>query len=100
MKTEGRSASGSINGTPASEFTPEDLAKIFHYPSIGQLFSETAPETAGDFAARLTSTRDQLETVVRRGDRAEADRAGTAIKGINVTLDFLESLQRGRAGER
>lgn len=79
-------------------FSAEELAKIFHYPSIGQLFSESNSAALDDLKARIASTRDRLENIVRHGTREDADRAGVVIKGINVTLDFLLSLQKLRAG--
>jgi hypothetical protein len=99
MNTEGKLAS-SEDKKEVAEFSAEDLAKIFHYPSIGQLFSDPTSAASDDFKSRMVSTRDQLEKVVRHGSREDADKAGVVINGINVTIDFLSSLQRMRVGEK
>lgn len=95
MSTESKLA-----GQKASDeepgFSAEDLAKIFNYPSIGQLFTESNASAFEDFRSRLISTRDNLEKVVRLGSRDEADKARTAVNGISVTLDFLQSLHQMR----
>lgn len=80
-------------------FTADDLARLFNYPSIGELFSDSDSAKLDSFRSRLASTRDQLEKVVRHGSREEADKAGVAIKGIDVTLDFLLSLDQMRISE-
>ena len=79
-----------------AHFTQEDLAKLYDYPSIGQLFSEPDTQRLDAFCRRLTATRENLERVVRYGDRAEAERASRAIRAVEVTLDFLQSLQKMR----
>lgn len=83
-------------GKELSEFSAEDLAKLFHYPSIGQLFSSSNSSEIEAFRSRLISTQDHLEKVVRYGSREDADRANIVIKSIGVTLDFLSSLQEMR----
>jgi hypothetical protein len=100
MSTESKLASREDSGKEVSEFSAEDLGKLFHYPSIGQLFSGSDSAAIGEFKARMISTRDQLEKIVRHGSREDADRAGIVIKSINVTLDFLSSLQEMRLGEK
>jgi hypothetical protein len=100
MSTERKSATGENGEREAWALGEEDLAKIFNYPSIGQLFSESNTAPLDEFRSRLTSTRDELEKIVRHGNRAEADRAGTAINGVNVTLDFLQSLHEMRIAEK
>lgn len=100
MNTEGISAPREQSSEKAAEFSAEELAKIFHYPSIGQLFSDANSAALDDFRSRITSTRNRLENIVRHGSRQDADRAGVVVNGINVTLDFLLSLQKLRAGEK
>lgn len=100
MSTEGKLASRPESDNESAGFTAEDLAKIFHYPSIGHLFSDSNSTAIADFTSRITATRDELEKVVRHGNREEADRAGVVVKGINVTLDFIASLEQMRASEK
>jgi hypothetical protein len=80
----------------APQFSAEDLAKLYDYPSIGQLFSEADTRRLDEFCLRLRATRENLERVVRYGDRQDAERAARAIRAVDVTLDFLQSLQKMR----
>lgn len=77
----------------------ETLAKIFDYPAIGELFSENSSFRLDEFRSKLSSTRDELERIVRYGSRDEADGAMRAVRGIEVTLEFLEKLQEMRLSE-
>jgi hypothetical protein len=99
MTTEDNQASSENIGSEVPEFGTEDLVSIFHYPSIGHLFSDATSTALADFTSRMVAARDQLEKLVRHGSRQDADQAGIVIKGINVTLDFISSLERMRAGE-
>ena len=100
MSTERELSTREESGKEVKEFTAEDLAKLFHYPSIGQLFGDSNTTAIDEFTSRMVSTRDQLEKIVRHGSRADADKAGVVISSINVTLDFLSSLQEMRRGEK
>lgn len=100
MRTESTIAQPDDGEEERAEFSAEDLAKIFHYPSIGQLFSDPTPASIDGFTSRMVSTRDQLEKIVRHGSREDADKAGTVVKSINVTLDFLQTLQSMRVGDK
>ena len=77
----------------------QDLAKLFNYPSIGELFSGNDSRRLDEFSLKLNTTRENLERIVRYGNRDEADRATRAIRGIEVTLDFLKTLQNLRQQE-
>lgn len=79
-----------------NEFDAEDLAQIFNYPSIGQLFDDSDPQRLEVFRSRLSNTRENLERVIRYGNRDEAVRAEKAARAINITLDFLDTLQKMR----
>jgi LDH2 family malate/lactate/ureidoglycolate dehydrogenase len=77
----------------------QDLAKLFNYPSIGELFSGQDSQRLDDFSSKLQTTRENLERIVRYGNRDEAARATRAVRGIEVTLDFLKTLQDLRQQE-
>ncbi len=84
------------NDLSANEQYSEDLAKLFNYPSVGELFSGTDTRRFDEFCAKLGATRENLERVVRYGTRDEAERATRAVRGIEVTLEFLQTLQKMR----
>ncbi len=83
-----------------SEFNAEDLAQIFNYPSIGQLFDDADSQNLEVFRSRLTNTRENLERVIRSGSRDEAVRAEKAARAIKITLDFLDTLQKIRLAQK
>ncbi len=81
-----------INGLK-SEFNQEDLAKLFNYPSIGQLFSEKEFGNLENFFAKLTVTDENLERVIRYGNQSEAEKATRASQAVKITLEFLRNLK-------
>ncbi|HVE55812.1 MAG TPA: hypothetical protein VNB22_03225 [Pyrinomonadaceae bacterium] len=85
-----------INDLSANEQDSDDLAKLFNYPSVGELFSGSDSRRFDEFCAKLTTTRENLERIVRYGNAGEAERATRAVRGIEVTLEFLQTLQKMR----
>ncbi len=81
-------------------FSPEDLAKLFNYPAIGELFEGNDDERIGKFAAKMESVHSDLERIVRYGNQAEAESATRAIRGIEETQKFLKTLQKMRLEEK
>lgn len=81
-----------------SEFNQEELAKLFNYPSIGQLFSENETRGLEDFFAKLTATDENLERVIRYANQSEAQKASRASQAIKITLEFLRNLKEMQAG--
>ena len=82
------------------KFSPEDMAKLFNYPSIGQLFSEKETEKLDNFFARLTTANEDLERVIRYGNKGEAEKAGRASEAVKITLEFLKNLEEMRTTEK
>jgi LDH2 family malate/lactate/ureidoglycolate dehydrogenase len=85
-----------LNDLTADEKNSEDLAKLFDYPSVGELFSGSDQRRFDEFCSKLTATRENLERIIRYGTRDEAERATRAVRGIEVTLEFLQNLQKLR----
>lgn len=83
-----------------TEIDAEDLAQIFNYPSIGQLFDESDPQRLDVFRSRLINTRENLERVIRHGSRDEAGKAEKAARAVKITLDFLDTLQKMRLEQK
>lgn len=88
--------SNNPNEKQNTELSREEMEKLFNYPSIGELFSEADPRRLNDFFARLFATRENLERVIRYGNRDEAERASKAANAVIVTLEFLQNLQKMR----
>jgi len=85
-----------INDLSANAQYSDDLAKLFNYPSVGELFSDTDTRRFDEFCAKLAATRENLERIVRYGKADEAERAMRGVRGIEVTLEFLQTLQKMR----
>lgn len=79
-----------------SEFNQDDLAQLFNYPSIGELFSDNNGVGLNSFRQKLNITRENLERIIRYGKKAEADSAAQALRAVEVTLEFLQTLQKMR----
>lgn len=82
------------------EVPAEYFAQLFNYPSIGELFDDVSLQKLGDFHSRLSGTRENLERVVRYGNRDEAGKAEKAIRSIQITLDFLDTLKKMRLAQK
>ncbi len=80
-------------------FDEEDLAQIFNYPSIGELFEDSDSKKIEDFRSRLSRTSENLERVIRYGNREESERAARAVRAIRITFDFLKTLQTMRENQ-
>lgn len=79
-----------------SEFNQDDLAQLFNYPSIGELFGDSNGGRLDSFRQKLNITRESLDRIIRYGKRDEAESAAQALRAVEVTLNFLETLQKMR----
>jgi hypothetical protein len=96
----------SINDTEASAQNPptpnDDLASVYHYPSLGRLFEQPQSAPLAEMRARLNRTSQDLARVVRQGSREDAERAARASRALDTTLallDDLEKLQQAGGGQ-
>jgi len=89
-----------INDLEANEKISQNLAKLFDYPAVGELFSDTDSHRFDEFCNKLRMTRENLERIVRYGKTDEAARATRAVRAIEVTLEFLGNLQKMRQNQR
>lgn len=71
----------------------DDLLKLFNYPSIGELFSEGNSQHLDEFRKKLKTACQDLEQIIRHGKRDEAESAKQALRAVEVTLEFLQTLQ-------
>ena len=85
-----------FNELAADEENSRNLAKLFDYPSVGELFSGNDTRRLDEFCSKLTTTRENLERIIRYGKADEAERSGRAARAVEVTLEFLQNLRRMR----
>lgn len=82
-----------------NESSDNDLSSLLNYPSIGRLFDGPDPNALENMRSRLSATARELERIVRQGTKEDAEKAGRVIKAINVTLDFLNTLEQMRRAQ-
>lgn len=78
------------------DFKQDDLINLFHYPTIGELFSDGNSQRLDELRQKLDNLREDLERIIRHGKPDETQSAIEAIRAIEVTLDFLQTLQEIR----
>lgn len=79
-----------------TDFNQDDLAQLFNYPSVGELFSDNGTYRLDEFKQKLSKTRENLDRIIRYGKRDEAESAKQALNAIEITLEFLQTLQKLR----
>ena len=99
MRKENSSNEARTSGLE-SEFNQKDIARLFNYPSIGQLFSEEETHRLNDFFSKLALTNENLERVVRYANQSEAEKATRASQAVKITLEFLRNLQETQAANK
>lgn len=86
----------SLNNEEIELKITEDLANFYNYPAIGKLFSEPNSADLQNIRTKLNSTRERLDTIVRKGSNEEAEKATKALEAIRLTLEFLQNLEESR----
>lgn len=76
--------------------TAETIKSLLHYPSLERVFDPTDARRLPALKQKMRSTIDDLERVVRRGSKDDAERAARAVEAFKVTLDFLDELETAR----
>jgi hypothetical protein len=77
-----------------------DLSSIFNYPHLGQLFEGDLSHPLDEMRARFARTSQELERIVRRGSKDEADSAERALRAYRVAAELLSELEQRRKGKR
>jgi hypothetical protein len=87
------------NQTPGGSSPPaeaEDLSSLYKYPSLGRLYDEPDGRALAQMRARLKGTHQELERIIRRGTKEDAERAMRASRACAATLDLLDELEQMR----
>jgi hypothetical protein len=71
-----------------------NLASIFDYPHVGQLFEGDLAAPLEEMRARFARTSQELERIVRRGAKEEAERAARALRAYKVAAELLSELEQ------
>jgi hypothetical protein len=79
--------------------TPEEIETIealLKYPSLEKVFDERAPDSYEKTKRTMTSVIAELERVIRRGTKQDAERAETILEAYRTALNFLDELENIR----
>ncbi len=74
----------------------EIIKSLLNYPSLERVFDANAAQNLNSIKQKMRSTVDDLERVIRRGAKSDAEKAATAIKAIQTTLALLEEIEKSR----
>lgn len=77
-----------------NENPENDFDQIFQYPSINALFLETDSQKLKNLKQKFNQTRENLDSLIRRGNSSEAESARKAVDSILLTLEFLDQLEK------
>jgi hypothetical protein len=71
----------------------ETVEALVNYPSLERAFAETGQAGAQKIRRKMLESIAEFERVVRRGARAEAERADAILTAYKTTLGFLDELE-------
>lgn len=80
---------------PSAELTDAErelVETLLNYPSLEKIFDSGAPHNQAKIRQNMQARISELERVVRRGSRAEAEKAARVVEAIQTTLRFLDEL--------
>ena len=70
--------------------------KLFNYPTLERLFAaRDGAGTISEMRRRMMQTMEELERVVRRGSKEDAESAVRVIGAYRTAFELLEELERG-----
>ena len=85
------------------EQTGEEQAKIaeslFIYPSLEKLFDSGQIQNISEMKEKMNLTIGELERIVLRGTKEEAEKASKIIKAYQITLNFLDELENLKSNQ-
>jgi hypothetical protein len=79
------------------EMTAEELELIeslIKYPSLESVFDRNTATGFAEIKQKLQATVTNLERVIRRGEKADAERAQVVVTAYRTTIEFLSELER------
>lgn len=74
----------------------DTIETLLNYPSLEEVFAENAATGAEKIKQKMLSTVADLERVVRRGSKEEAEKASKITAAYQTTLSFLDELEQRR----
>jgi hypothetical protein len=85
-----------------SESTEEErklIETLIKYPSLESVFDQNQPSGFAEIKQKLQETISNLERVIRRGEKTDAERAGVVIEAYQTAINFLSELETLRKSQ-
>lgn len=79
--------------------TPEEIETIealLKYPSLEKVFDAAAPDSYEKTKRTMNGVIAELERVIRRGTKQDAERAEKILEAYRTALNFLDELENIR----
>ena len=77
----------------------EVIKSLLNYPSLEKVFDQKDAQNPSAIKRKMQSTIDDLERVIRRGTKADAEKAARTIEACKVVLNFLNELENARRAQ-
>lgn len=87
-------------GASSSAERERELAAYFKYPALGGLFEQADPAALARLRQRFQTLNNDLQRIVRQGTQAEAARAASVSRALEITLDLFDQLEQLQRGDR
>ena len=69
------------------------IESLVKYPSLENAFDRAAAPGFAEIKQKMQATVTNLERVIRRGERSDAERASVIVRAYRTTFDFLGELE-------
>ncbi|MET0753982.1 MAG: hypothetical protein ABWZ66_11435 [Pyrinomonadaceae bacterium] len=71
----------------------ELIETLIKYPALEAVYERNAPAGFSGIRQNLLSTVTNLERVIRRGEKSDAERAATVVEACRTAINFLSELE-------
>lgn len=69
------------------------IESLIKYPALESVFDQNAPAGFSEIKQKLLSTVTNLERVIRRGEKSDAERATIVVTAYQTAISFLSELE-------
>jgi len=77
----------------------EIIKSLLNYPSLEKVFDQTDLRKQPEMKQKMQFTIDDLERVIRRGTKDDAEKAARAVEAYKTVLGFLDELENMRQAQ-
>lgn len=77
----------------------ETVKSLLNYPSLERVFAQNDSRSPSAMRQKMQSTVADLERVIRRGTKDDAEKAAKAVEAYKTVLSFLDELENARQAQ-